>query len=293
MILTDTQQKLLRKEAAAAAVPYALTRQQRSFELASQRCKSRLVDLSKALQAELGRMLTDVAFELDLNLCSGVGLENWLSEPGILLLDAALPLDKERLCYMSIDHQAVHNMADLCLGGQLTDKTQIQEKVEFSSSENRICCRLLQKQVQALMQLLFNQHLPLTAHLYKQKLQLDAFSYLPLKVRLILENEAVSWFLWLPIELLLPDNDELLSAAEVANSPLQLDWQQLPVRCTVEMARKQVTVKQLQDWLQGEVLAIELFSSMRFQLGKQVLFHGTVAEEGQVLMFQVTEKQEK
>lgn len=293
MILTDTQQKLLSGDLSEAATPYALTRQQRSFEAASQRCKSRLADLSKALQAELGRMLTDVVFDLDVNLCSGVGLENWLSEPGILLLDAALPLDKDRPCYMSIDHQAVHNMADLCLGGQLTDKTQIQEKVEFSSSENRICCRLLQKQAQALMQLLFNQHLPLTAHLYKQKLQLDAFSYLPLKVRLILEKEAVSWFLWLPIELLLQESDELFSAVEPLGGPLSLDWQQVPVRCTVEMARKQVTVKQLQDWLQGELLAIELFSSMRFQLGKQVLFHGTVAEEGQVLMFQVTQKQEK
>jgi flagellar motor switch protein FliM len=293
MILTETEQKLLSGELALAATPYALTRQQRSFETASQRCKVRLADIGKALQAELGRMLTDVVFDLDINLCSGVGLENWLAEPGILLLDAALPLDKERLCFMSIDHQAVHNMADLCLGGQLTDKTQIQEKVEFSSSENRICCRLLQKQAQALMQLLFNQHLPLTAHLFKQKLQLDAFSYLPLKVRLVLEKEAVSWFLWLPIELLLPENDELFSVTEPEVSPLQLDWQQVPVSCTVEMARKQVTVKQLQSWLQGEVMAIELFSSMRFQLGKQVLFHGTVAEEGQVLMFQVTEKQEK
>jgi flagellar motor switch protein FliM len=283
MILTETQQKLLSGDLAEAATPYALTRQQRSFEAASQRCKSRLADLSKALQAELGRMLTDVVFDLDVNLCSGVGLENWLSEPGILLLDAALPLDKDRLCYMSIDHQAVHNMADLCLGGQLTDKTQIQEKVEFSSSENRICCRLLQKQAQALMQLLFNQHLPLTAHLYKQKL----------KVRLILEKEAVSWFLWLPIELLLQESDELFNAVEPLGGSLSLDWQQVPVRCTVEMARKQVTVKQLQDWLQGELLAIELFSSMRFQLGKQVLFHGTVAEEGQVLMFQVTQKQER
>lgn len=293
MILTETQQKVLSGDLALAAAPYALTRQQRSFEAASQRCKNRLADLSKALQAELGRILTDVVFDLDVNLCSGVGLENWLSEPGILLLDAALPLDKDRSCYMSIDHHAVHNMADLCLGGQLTDKTQIQEKVEFSSSENRICCRLLQKQAQALMQLLFNQHLPLTAHLYKQKLQLEAFSYLPLKVRLILENEAVSWYLWLPIELLLQENDELFSTAEPEASSLLLDWQQVPVRCTVEMARKQVTVKQLQSWLQGELLAIELFSSMRFQLGKQVLFHGTVAEEGQVLMFQITQKQEK
>jgi flagellar motor switch protein FliM len=292
MIHTEIEQKLLSGELALAATPYALTRQQRSFEAASQRCKSRLADLSKALQAELSRMLTDVVFELDLNLCSGVGLENWLAEPGILLLDSVLPLDQDRLCYMSIDHQAVHNMADLCLGGQLTDKAQIQEKVEFSSSENRICCRLLQKQAQSLMQLLFNQHLPLTAHLYKQKLQLDAFSYIPLKVRLILDKEAVSWFLWLPIELFLQDTDELVSAVETKGQALELNWQQVPVRCTVGMARKQVTVQQLQSWVQGELMAIELFGSMRFQLGKQVLFHGTVAEDGQVLMFQVTEKQE-
>lgn len=290
MIDTSAEHKLLTGDFAQSAAPYALTRQQRSFEAASQRCKSRVADLAKALQVELGRMLPDVTFELDMNLCSGVGLENWLAEPGILLLDSALPLDKDRLCYMSIDHQAVHNMADLCLGGQLTAKAQIQQKIELSSSESRICCRLLQKQMQALMQLLFNQHLPVTAHVYKQKLQLPVFSYLPLKVRLILDTDAVSWFLWLPVEILLQDHDEIAVQAEQPAEPLRLDWQHLPVRGKVEMARRQVTVQQLQSWLRGEVLTIDLFTSMRFQLGKQELFQGTVAEEGNVLMFQVTER---
>ena len=167
----------------------------------------------------------------------------------------------------------------------MTKKTN-KEKVEFSSSENRICCRLLQKQAQALMQLLFNQHLPLTAHLYKQKLQLDAFSYLPLKVRLILEKEAVSWFLWLPLAFFSAVAEETaLSVSAVDISP----WPQVPVQCRVEMARKKVSLQQLQQSLKGEILPIELHSAMSFVLNNRTLFSGKVAEDANGLVFQITD----
>lgn len=281
--------KLLKGEQADILQPYALTEQQRYFEHASQIARSRLTDYGNALQIELGRMLRDVEFSLDVNLCSSVGLEQWLSEPGVLLLDSTLPLEKDLICYMSIDFQAVHNMADLCLGGQLTDEKALVEKVELSSSELRISCRLLQKQTQVLMQSLFNQHLPISAYVYKQQLQFEPYAYMPFKVRFILDNTVVSWFIWLPVELFLADSAGLSQHEEpVPQGPLLQDWMQVPVKANIEMARKQVTVQQLESWLKGTVLPLELFSDMPFRLGKQTLFYGNVAEEGNQLMFQVS-----
>lgn len=278
--------KLQKAGTAQQCSSYALTRQQRQYEQASQLARSRLTDTGKALQAELGRMLTDVDFELDLNICNPTGLDNWLSEQSVLLAELQLPLEQESSCYLAIDHQAVHNMADLCLGGQLTARHQIEEKVEFSASETRICCRLLQKQAQALMQLLFNQHLPLSAHLFKQQFRPEPFQWLVLKVRLVLAGEAVSWLLWLPVALWANEPEE----HKGTSGPVALlDWRRLPVRGRVEMARRQVRVEQLQAWCQGELLSVELFSSMQFQLEQQVLFHGKVAEEAGALMFQISD----
>ena len=281
-----TMSKLLKANSAQQCSAYALTRQQRQYEQASQQARTRLADCSKALQAELGRLLTDVDFELDLNLCNPTGLGSWMSEQSVLLATLQLPLEQESPCYLAIDHQAVHNMADLCLGGQLTARHQIEEKVEFSASETRICCRLLQKQAQALMQLLFNQHLPLSAHLFKQQFQPQPFHWLVLKVRLVLAGEAVSWLLWLPVELWAAEQEE----QKPASGPVALlDWRRIPVRGRVEMARRQVRVEQLQAWCQGELLGIDLFSSMQFQLEQQALFHGKVAEEAGALMFQISD----
>ncbi|WP_306520064.1 FliM/FliN family flagellar motor switch protein [Rheinheimera sp.] len=281
--------KLLKGEQAAVLQPYALTAQQRHFEMASQVARSKLTDYGNALQVELGRMLRDVEFSLDVNLCSSVGLEQWLAEPGVLLLDSTLPLEKDLVCYMSIDFQAVHNMADLCLGGQLGEAQSLIEKVELSSSELRISCRLLQKQTQVLMQSLFNQHLPISAYVYKQQLQFEPYAYMPFKVRFILDNTVVSWFIWLPVELFLADSAGVPQyEPPLPQGSLLTDWERVPVQAHIEMARKQVTVQQLEGWLQGAVLPLELFSDMPFRLGKQTLFYGVVAEEGNQLMFQIS-----
>lgn len=281
--------KLLKGEQASVLQPYALTAQQRHFETASSVARSRLTDYGNALQAELGRMLRDVEFSLDVNLCSSVGLEQWLAEPGVLLLDSTLPLETDLLCYMSIDFQAVHNMSDLFLGGRLSEEQVLVEKAELSSSELRISCRLLQKQMQVLMQSLFNQHLPLSAFVYKQQLQFEPYAYMPFKVRFILDNTVVSWFIWLPVELFLADAAQTASQEPaLLPGPVLTEWEQVPVKAQIEMARKQVTVQQLESWLQGAVLPLELFTQMPFRLGKQSLFYGVVAEEGNQLMFQVS-----
>ncbi len=280
-------QKLIKAASAAALPAFALTRQQRHVAAASLLLQNRLADYGKALQLELGRMLPDVEFMLDVSLCSGVGLEAWLAETGTLLLAVNLLQAQELQSFMAIDQQAVHQIADLFLGGQLTDSHQYLEKTELSSSEQRISCRLLQKQAQVLLQLLFNQHLPLTAQVWKQALTLDLYRYLPLKVRFVLDKVVVSWYLWVPVALLQSDASE--PALTAVEQPLLLqDWQSLPVRAQVEMARKQVTVQQLEAWLQGQVLPLELFSQMPLRLGQQLLCYGNIAEEGHKLMFQIS-----
>lgn len=280
-------QKLIPASAAGALPAYALTRQQRHCGAASQLLQSRLADYNKALQLELGRMLPDVEFSVDVSLCSGVGLEAWLAQTGILLLDVDLLQAQELHALMAVDQQAVHQMADLFLGGQLTDSSQYLEKNELSSSELRISCRLLQKQAQVLLQLLFNQHLPLTAHICKQVPTLDLYQYLPLKVRFILDKVVVSWYLWLPVGLWQTESQDRRSH-DIEPALLLQDWQRLPVRAQVEMARKQVTVQQLEAWLQGQVMPLELLAQMPLRLGPQLLCHGSIAEEGHKLMFQIS-----
>jgi flagellar motor switch protein FliM len=280
-------QKLIPASATAALPVYALTRQQRHVAAASQLLQNRLADYSKALQLELGRMLTDVDFSVDVSLCSGVGLDAWLAQTDTLLLDVDLLQAQQLHCLMAADHQAVHQMADLFLGGHLTDSSQYREKTELSSSELRISCRLLQKQAQVWLQLLFNQHLPLTAHVCKQALTLDLYRYVPLKVRFILDKVVVSWYLWLPVGLFQTEASDRVSPAAEPALLLQ-DWQPLPVRAQVEMARKQVTVQQLELWLQGQLLPLELLAQMPLRLGPQLLCYGNIAEEGHKLMFQIS-----
>lgn len=278
--------KIIKANCAQDVEPYALTRQQRDYEQVSALVRSRLADYSKALQVELSRLLTDVDFELDVNLCSPTGLESWLAEPTVLLAELALPLEANAHCYLAMDHLTVHNMADLCLGGQLNASQQVEEKLEFSSSEIRICCRLLQKQAQALLQQLFNQHLPVTASLSLQPFRPENFDWLAMKVRLVLAKEAVSWFLWLPVALWSADEE----SQEESTGPIALlDWRRIPVKGRVQMARRQVQVGQLQRWTSGEILPIELFETMRFQLGKQMLYRGKVAEEADALLFQISD----
>jgi flagellar motor switch/type III secretory pathway protein FliN len=277
---------LIPAEQAAHCQPFALTLDQRRFSAASKQAKQRLPDLAQAVETELSKLLTDVEFNIELTLCQGSALDSWLAEPGRLLLQCPVLVPTDTNCYLALDYTSVHHLADLSLGGQLSKVLPGDEKTELSASELRICSRIAQRQLQAMQQLLFKEQSALPASAIKQQMEPTRFQYLPLKVRLLLGSDVISWFLWLPLEFFIaPQYHSAISASAVDISP----WPQVPVQCRVEMVRKKVSLRQLQACLDGAVLPIEFGTAMTLQLNQTALFLGKVAEEANSLVFQITD----
>jgi flagellar motor switch/type III secretory pathway protein FliN len=272
---------------ASACQPFALTLDQRRFSKALLVAKQRLPELAQAVEIELGRLLHDVEFSIDMNLCHGTGLDSWLAEPGRLLLQCPVLVPTDSYCFFALDFTGVHHLADLALGGQLSKVVQLEDKTELSASELRVCSRVAQRQLLAMQQLLFKEQSVLPASAVKQQLEPAQFQYLPVKVRMLLDSDAISWYLWLPLSFFVDQDDSNSSVAVPAANVAQ--WPQVPVLCRIEMARKKVSLRQLRECLNGAVLPIELHSAMSLQLNKERLFFGKVAEEANSLVFQITD----
>ncbi|MBU1309420.1 MAG: flagellar motor switch protein FliM [Gammaproteobacteria bacterium] len=280
---------LIPAQQAADLAKVALTAEQRRFNAASQNARPLLADLARQMEAELGRLLTDIDFSIELNVCQGSALDSYLAEPGRILLQCPVLVPADDHCYLALDYTSIHHLADLALGGQLSKVVNTQSKAELSQSEMRICNRVAQRQIQAVQQLLFRQHSVLPVSIVQQPPA--ALQCIALKVRLLLEQDAISWFLWLPLAFF---------SAPVTNSyggpALDLSlWPQIPVQCRVEMARKKVSLRQLRDCIAGKILPIELNGAMSWQLNHTTLFLGKVAEDDNGLVFQITDtvKREK
>lgn len=271
---------------AADYQPFALTLDQRRFSAASKQARQRLPGLAQAVETELSKLLTDVEFSIELTLCQGSALDGWLAEPGRLLLQCPVLVPTDTYCYLALDYTGVHHLADLSLGGQLSKVVPGDEKTELSASELRICSRIAQRQLQAMQQLLFKEQSVLPANAVKQQMDSVRFQYLPVKVRLLLGSDVISWFLWLPLEFFVAQEPRQIVSAGAADLSL---WPQVPVQCTVEMVRKKVSLRQLQACMDGAVLPIEFGSTMTLQLNHSALFLGKVAEEANSLVFQITD----
>ncbi|MEE2024051.1 FliM/FliN family flagellar motor switch protein [Alkalimonas mucilaginosa] len=282
-----TRSKIIPAAEAAGYPPFALVLDQRNYGRALVLARQRLPELAQAVELELSRLLQDVEFSIEMNLCQGTGLDSWLAEPGRLLLHCPVLVPTDSNCYLALDYTGVHHLADLMLGGQLSKAVASEDKTELSASELRICSRIAQRQLQAMQQRLFKEQSVLPATAVKQQLESEQFQYLPLKVRLLLDSEAISWYLWLPQDFFIQPEDN--------SSPVQIaavdaaQWSHVPVQCSIEMARKKVSLRQLQDCLNGKVLPIELHSAMALHLNKERLLYGKVAEEGNRLVFQITD----
>lgn len=282
----NTPTLLIPAEQAGHCQPFALTLDQRRFSAASQQAKLRLEYLAQAVETELSKLLTDVEFNIELSLCQGTALDSWLAEPGRLLLQCPVLVPTDTYCYMALDFTSIHHLADLSLGGQLSKVLPGDERTELSPTELRICSRIAQRQLQAMQQLLFKEQSALPASAVKQQMDSTRFQYLPLKVRLLLGSDVISWFLWLPLEFFIaaqPESTVNVSAVDITS------WPQVPVQARVEMVRKKVSLRQLQACLDGAVLPIEFGSAMTLQLNQTPLFLGKVAEEANSLVFQITD----
>lgn len=271
--------------------PFPLTLEQRDYERAVEESRALLAELRRAIEVELNQLINGINIVVDISLCQGSSLDLWLKEPCRLMLVCALLTGEAQQAYLAMDHTGAHQLADLCLGGEMTRADDDTERLNLSTTERRVAGRMLHRSLLAIQQRLLGEKSALPAQQIEKPLSPPSYTFLPFKVRMVMEQEVLSWFLWLPTGLFIktPKSTEKLSVKPLLT---EHQWLQFPVQGRIEMARKSVSLSQLKSCLAGKILPIEMHSEVIFKLDKKVLFKGRIAEENNSLAFQITQTEE-
>lgn len=280
---------LIKAAQAAAVSDYPLTLEQQLYQSAVNVVRERLAELTNVLQSELSRLIHDIDFTVDLQLCQANHLQSWLAEKGRFILSSSVLIPEDDFGYLAMDYVSLHHLVDLSLGGELTRQPDIKEKAELSRSELRVTSRLLQKQLQAFQALLFNEASAFPASLIPLSQSPKGLQHLALKVRLVLQQEVLSWYLWLPVTFFVAERAGITAAS--CNEPAldMSQWPQIPVQGQVQMASRKVSLSLLQECVSNDaILPLEIGTDMLLKLNNQSLFVGRIAEEGTALVFQIT-----
>ena len=293
-VFSPSRSKLIKAEEASKFAVLPLTLEQRIHEAAVKSAAN--INLNKVLELELAKLFNDSNFSIEVTSGSYSAIYSWFNESPRVFVKSASFVPEDEDTYLSIDYQSAHRMADLCLGGEINtvNKTASIDNPtsELSVTEARICGRLLQRQIQGIQYLLFKERGSLAAEICKDEPIPNSLNHLAFKVRLILKEEVISWFIWLPVS--------FFSAPKLSDGRAK-DAQPLSMACSprfiingrVEMASKKVTLKQLKACMNGAILPIELNTPALFKLGKTTFLKGQVAEQDANLTFQVTDILEK
>lgn len=280
---------LIKAAQAAAVSDYPLTLEQQLYQSAVNVVRERLAELTNVLQSELSRLIHDIDFTVDLQLCQATHLQNWLAEKGRFILSSSVLIPEDDFGYLAMDYVSLHHLVDLSLGGELTRQPDIKEKAELSRSELRVTSRLLQKQLQAFQALLFNEASAFPASLIPLSQSPKGLQHLALKVRLVLQQEVLSWYLWVPVSFFVAERAGITAASSNEAALDMSQWPQIPVQGQVQMASRKVSLSLLQECVSNDaILPLEIANDMLLKLNNQSLFVGRIAEEGTALVFQIT-----
>ena len=283
--------KLIPADKAAEFPVFPLTQEHRRFEQSVERARTLLSDLRQVIDSELKHLINGISLEVDINLCQGNSLDIWLKESARLMMGCPLVNDSDEQTYLAMDYISAHHLADICLGGEISQSLDPASCVELSATECRVAGRLLHRTTLALQQRLSGDKSALPALRIEKMMAPASYIYLPFKVRVLLEHDALSWFLWLPSTMFVAPEEAEISRDK---APIMSDdqWLKFPVKGRVEMASKSISLSQLNACLNGAVLPIEMSKEAVFKLDKQVLLKGRVAEQDNSLAFQVTKTKE-
>lgn len=278
------------KAAQAVSLPeYPLTSEQQLYQRAVSVVRERLTELTSMLQVELSRLIHDVDFVVDVQLCQANNLQSWLAEKGRFLLSSSVLIPQDDFGYLAMDYVSLHHLVDLSLGGELTRQPDVKEKADLSRSELRVTSRLLQKQLQALQIQLFNEASAFPAQLIPLSQSPKSLRYVALKVRLVLQQEVLSWYLWLPVSFFATERASAFTGSSAEPALDMSQWPHIPVQGQVQMASRKVSLSLLQECVDKEsILPLDMASDMLLKLNNKSLFVGRIAEEGSALVFQIT-----
>ena len=271
--------------------PAALSLEERNKAKALTRVPSLLNDMSKILEEQLSRVLNDSEIIIDLSLCNGSGLDQWYSEDSRMKVSSELVLPSSVKAYFAIDFQNVHQLACISFGGEVSAIPE-EDITELTPSEIRVGHRVANTQFGALQKLLCPTGSLIPAQEEKQMPKLNSFNYLTFKVRASFKEEVISWFIWLPVELI-SFTEENKKETDLSPVLEKNAWQKIPVKCVIEMATRKASIAQLIQFTNGYLLPIELRESTDLCLNNNSLFKGKVLEDDTHLHFKVEQVMHK
>lgn len=284
--------KLIPADKAAEFPYFPLTQEHRRFEQSVERARMLLSDLRQVINAELNQLINGMSLEVDINLCQGNSLDLWLKESGRLMMGCPIANEFDEHTYLAMDNISAHHLADICLGGEISQSLDPDSCIDLSATECRVAGRLLHRTTLAI-QKRFNGNKSALPALRIEKMAAPAsYIYLPFKVRVLLEKDALSWFLWLPSTMFVAPEEPEINRDKMPIMSSDEQWLGFPVKGRVEMASRSISLSLLNACMNGAVLPIEMSKEAVFKLDKQVLLKGRVVEQDNSLAFQVTKTKE-
>lgn len=242
--------------------------------------------MERALESSLSRVLNDKETIVGLSLCTGNAVETWQSDQSSLRVKSDIN-GIGTSAFVMIDYDTVFQLATISFGGSNSKNTVgEEERKELTPSEKRVGLRCVMTQISALQKVL----LPDGAIMPTEEIStIDSNStneHLTFKVRASFSDEIVSWYIWLPVGLFVQQS---VVPPSSHSEPLMVEdgWRELPVKCDIELARRMSNVIELEQFLAGQLMPIELKDIALLSLGKQALFEGKVLEDEENLHFKV------
>lgn len=280
--------QLLRGERAALAARYPLTHEQREQQQAAFEADKLRPEIKEMLLTELQQLINGLSFDIEISRCQGSAMAAWLAEGKPLMMRMDLDaIDSD--AYMAMDYLAIQQLANLCLGGRVNAKASDADS-ELTITESRIALRIFSRLLHGLEYLLRGNRSGGVAEVMKSPTLPETHTAVVYKIRMVLDGEVISWFIWLPVAMIIQPT--LLASVEVDSQPVMAAdaWQRYPVKGRAVLLEKQINVRQLQQLLGGQFMPLSLQDNANFRIGKQQMFTGKVAQEDGKLVFQVTEK---
>lgn len=285
---SNNYQSIVRDQALLDSVtPAVLSLEQKYKSKAAVAALEQQDYMVRAIEEALSRVLNENDVIVDLNLCTGAGIEEWYTDPHKLRVKSEIEGGNPSEAFAVIDFDTVFQLATISFGGVNRDSDgEYEDKKELTPSERRVGLRFASAQISALQKVLFPSGASMPVeHVNAFELN-NEYEQLIFKVRASLSNQMVSWYLWLPVTLFVAEPTE---STDISHSPLmaQDDWQSLPVKCSIELAKCTVSIKELEQFISGSLMPIELNDTAILSLGNMILFDGKVLEDEKNLHFKV------
>ena len=272
-------------EVLALATEAHLSHQQKNKVKAAKIANTQIDKITRAFESSLSRILNDNEILVDVNLCTGTGIEEWYTDKTKLRVKCDMEGSVASSGYIAVDYVSVFQLATISFGGK-NSNSDGDEHTSLSASEKRVGLRFAMAQLSAVQKLLCPSSSCMPVEEVNTIDDQNNFEHLVFKVRASLGSTAINWYTWLPVNLFVEEPEQQASSKATLLMG-ENDWKKLPVKCDIELAKRKSSVSELKRFLSGKLIPIELKETVSLSLGKQVFFEGKVLENDDSLHFKI------